>query len=167
MPNVGYGWFIAKANGRDIHHINGRSPGWAAQADYYVDDDVTVVVLANSYISVTTQIARAVGAIYFQAPVQPMPALKPDPLNGRQAAALIGGYQFGPDYYVPNALITIRSNGGHLEAAIGEHGSYPLVQISPTRFLIRSFWVPAEFTIGPDGRATEFTIDGRKGVRVR
>lgn len=166
MPNIGYGWFLSEANGRAIHHVNGRSPGFAAQADYYPAEGVTVIVLSNSYISVTTEIARAAGAIFFGAPVQPMVALSPDPLDPAAAAALAGAYQFGPDYYVPDALITVRSNGGHIEAMVGDYGPYAFVQISPTRFLIRSFWVPAEFTLGPDGSATELVIDGRRGVRV-
>ena len=65
-PNVGYGWFVTKANGRPLHHVNGRSPGFSAQADYYPDDDVSVVVLSNTYVSVTTEIARAVGAYIFR-----------------------------------------------------------------------------------------------------
>lgn len=166
MPNIGYGWFLTRANGRDIHHINGRSPGFAAQADYYVADDLTVIVLANTYISVTTDIARAVGALVMGQPVKPMPELKPEPLTPEQASALVGDYQFGPDYYVPDALITVRNNGGHLDTMVGEYGPYPLVQITPTRFLIRSFWVPAEFTVDPNGRASELVIDGIKGVRA-
>ncbi|MGI8704912.1 MAG: serine hydrolase domain-containing protein [Sphingomicrobium sp.] len=164
---AGYGWFLSKANGRDIHHINGRSPGFAAQADYYVADDVTVIVLANTYISVTTDIARAVGALVFGTPFEPMPALRPEPLDAARIAALTGAYQFGPDYYVPDALIMVRAQDGHLEAMVGDYGPYPFVQISPTRFLIRSFWVPAEFTLGTDGRATGLSIDGRKGVRAQ
>jgi hypothetical protein len=31
---------------------------------------------------------------------------------------------------------------------------------------MRSFWIPADFTIGENGKATELTIDGRKGIRV-
>jgi CubicO group peptidase (beta-lactamase class C family) len=166
MPNTGYGWFLSQANGREIHHINGRSPGWAAQADHYVRDDVTVIVLANTYVSVTTEIARAVGGLLFQTPVKPMPDLKASPLDHRSLAAVTGAYQFGRDYYVPNALITVRGNNGHLEAMVGDYGPYPFIQISPTSFLIRSFWVPAEFTLGPNGRASELVIDGRKGTRV-
>lgn len=48
---------------------------------------------------------------------------------------------------------------------VGEFGPYPFIRITPNRFLIRSFWVPAEFTVGSDGRATALDIDGRKGVR--
>jgi CubicO group peptidase (beta-lactamase class C family) len=166
-PKVGYGWFLTDANGREVHHINGRSPGWAAQADYYVKDGVTVVVLANTYVSVTTEIARAVGALHFGEPVKPMPALSTDRLDPARAAALIGKYQFGPDYYVPNALISVRSANGHLEAMVGDYGPFAFVQISPTRFLIRSFWVPADFSLGADGEARELVIDGRKGVRIQ
>jgi hypothetical protein len=164
-PNVGYGWFLTNANGREIHHVNGRSPGFAAQADYYVKDRVSVVVLSNTYVSVTTDIARAVGAMYFGGPVKPMPALKANKLQPSQVAALAGQYQFGPDYYVPDALMTVRDREGHLEAVVGDY-VFPLVQISPSRFLMRSFWIPADFTIGENGKATELTIDGRKGIRV-
>lgn len=163
--NVGYGWFLTHANGREIHHANGRSPGFAAQADYYVKEGVSVVVLANTYVSVTTEIARAVGALYFGERVRAMPALKPDRLEPRHVAALVGKYQFGPDYYVPNALMTVRERGGFLETAVGEY-VFPLVQISPSRFLMRSFWIGADFTLGADGKATSLAIDERKGIRV-
>jgi CubicO group peptidase (beta-lactamase class C family) len=164
-PNVGYGWFLAKANKREIHHVNGRSPGFAAQADYYVKDGVSIVVLANTYVSVATEIARAVGAMYFGEPVKPMPALKPDRLQPSHVAALVGKYQFGDDYYVPNALMTVRARDGFLETAVGDY-VFPLIQINPSRFLMRSFWIAADFTVSADGKATELVIDGRKGVRV-
>jgi CubicO group peptidase (beta-lactamase class C family) len=164
-PGVGYGWFLAEANGREIHHINGRSPGFAAQADYYVEDDVAVVVLANPYVSVTTDIARAVGAMHFGQPVKPMPALLPGRLTRWQIEAVAGEYQFGADYFVPNARMIVRDRDGHLETTVGDQ-TFPLVQISPTRFLIRSFWIDADFSVGPDGRATAIVIDGRKGVRL-
>lgn len=164
--NVGYGWFLANANGREIHHANGRSPGFAAQADYYVEDRVSVVALANTYVSVTTHIARAVGALYFGEPVKPMPSLKPDRLKPQQVAALLGKYQFGPDYYVPNALMAVREQGGYLETVVGDY-VFPLVQVGPSRFLMRSFWIDADFTIRQNGKATSLVIDGRKGVRVQ
>ena len=163
--NAGYGWFLTKANGRALHHANGRSPGFAAQADYYPDDDVTVVVLANTYVSVTTDIARAVGAHLFGLPAKPMPALKAQPLPGSAIAALTGKYQFGPDYYVPNALVTVTAKAGQLEAMVDNYGPYSLVPITPTRFLMRSFWVPAEFALDERGRARQMAIDGIAGKR--
>jgi hypothetical protein len=103
--------------------------------------------------------------MYFGQPVEPMPALKPGPLAAAQVQKLVGDYQFGADYFVPNALMSIRERDGYLEAAVGDQ-TFPLVQISPSRFLLRSFWIVADFTIGPNGKASELVIAGRKGSRV-
>lgn len=165
-PNVGYGWFITKANKRDLHHINGRSPGFAAQADYYVADGVTVIVLSNTYVSVTTPIARAIGAIYFGEPVTPLPALRSDRVAASTIAAISGTYQFGPDYYVPNARIRVQARRNEVEAVTEGYSTSPLVPIDDTHFLLRSFWVPADFALRADGRAIEMSIDGFKGRRI-
>lgn len=166
-PNVGYGWFLTTANGRTLHHINGRSPGWAAQADYYVDDGVTVIVLSNIYSSVTTPIARAVGALYFGAPHEPLPELSAVPPSPESAAPLLGRYRLGPDYYVPNQLLTIvRGPDGHLAAVPQEGAPIPLVPIGPRRFIMRPYWIEAEFEAGPDGRVSAIRIDRFRGARV-
>jgi CubicO group peptidase (beta-lactamase class C family) len=165
--NAGYGWFMTEANGKAIHHINGRSPGWAAQLDHYVDEDVTVVVLSNTYSSVTTPIARGVGAIYFDLPPNPMPALRPQALSPDESARLVGTYKFGADYYVPNSIVTITARGGHIQAEYPSgYPASPYMPISPTSFIIRPFWMPAEFVIAADGKASELVIDGFRGARV-
>lgn len=166
--NVGYGWFVTEANGKQIHHINGRSPGWSAQLDHYVDEDVTVVVLSNTYSAVTTPIARAVGAIYYGQQPKPMPALKSQPLSDVEADRLTGTYRFGPDYYIPDSIVTITSKAGYIQAEYpSDYPASPYVPISPTKFIVRPFWMPAEFVIGPDGKAAELVLDGFKGLRVR
>lgn len=165
-PNVGYGWFLTQANGKPLHHINGRSPGWAAQLDHYIDEDLTVVVLSNVYSSVTTSIARGVGAHAMGTPVQPMPALRSGPLKPEELQPLLGTYRFGADYYIPNSTVTIVEQGGQIQA---EYSSgYPpsaYIAITPTKFIVRPFWMPAEFVIGPDGRASELVLDGFRGRR--
>ncbi|MDQ3144036.1 MAG: hypothetical protein M3Q57_04055, partial [Pseudomonadota bacterium] len=103
---------------------------------------------------------------YFGEPVAPMPAIRSDSVSAPALAAITGTYQFGPDYYVPNAKVRIQADEGQVEAAI-EGTTYALVPIDDTRFLIRSFWVPADFTLGPAGRALEMRIDGFKGRRIR
>ncbi|MBA3527521.1 MAG: serine hydrolase [Pseudomonadota bacterium] len=166
-PNAGYGWFMTKANGKEIHHLNGRSPGWAAQLDHYVNEDVTVVVLSNTYNSVTTPVARGVGAIYFGLPPEPMPALRPEPLTSAEAERLVGTYKFGPEYYVPNSTVTITTEDGHIQAEYPSgYPASPYVSISSTKFIVRPFWMPAEFVIGADGKATGLVLDGFRGTRV-
>lgn len=165
-PNVGYGWFLTEANGKEIHHVNGRSPGWAAQLDHYVNEDVTVVVLSNTYNSVTTPVARGVGALFFGLPAKPMPAIRPGPLTSAEVARLIGTYEFGPDYYIPNSAVIITGSGGHIQAEYPSgYPASPYVQISPTNFIVRPFWMPAEFVIGADGKAAELVLDGFRGKR--
>ena len=165
-PNSGYGWFLTQANGKAIHHINGRSPGWAAQLDHYVAEDITVVVLSNLYSSVTTPIARATGAIYFGAEPEPMPALRTEPLSEDETARLEGTYRFGADYYVPNSTITITAKDGQIQAEYpSDYPASPYVPVTPTSFIVRPFWMPAEFVIGPGGKASELVIDGFRGLR--
>ena len=166
-PNVGYGWFVTRANGRPIHHINGRSPGWAAQADHYFDDGVTVIVLSNIYAGVTTPIARAVGAIHFGLPHEPLPSLAAEPPAPAAAAALVGTYRLGADYYVPNQLLTVAAGAdGHLSATPDAGSPTGLIPIGPNRFLMRAFWMEMEFVPGADGRAAEIRIEQFRGPRV-
>jgi CubicO group peptidase (beta-lactamase class C family) len=164
--NAGYGWFLSEANGRAVHHVNGRSPGWAAQLDHYVADDVTVVVLSNIYSSVTTPIARAVGAMVFDAPVTPLTAVRSEPLSAGEIGALTGTYRFGPDYYVPDSAITIVERDGRIEAEYST-GYTPsgYIPVSATEFIVRPFWSSAKFVLGDDGRATALVIDGFTGHR--
>jgi CubicO group peptidase (beta-lactamase class C family) len=168
LPNVGYGWFLTKANNRKLHHINGRSPGWTAQVDYYPEEEVTVIVLSNLYISVTTPVARSVAALYFGTPVEPMPQLSAEKPLPQAVAPLLGTYQFGPDYYVPNARIEIVSDNGHIAGRyVGL--SYPPFGFVPTgkgKFLVRSFWMPAEFISDETGRVTELKLDRFGGKKV-
>lgn len=166
-PGVGYGWFLTKANNRELHHINGRQPGWSAQADYYVNDGVSVIVLSNLYISVTTPIARALGALYFGEPYEELPAISAQPLTKKQAAALVGTYQLGPDYYVPNQRMTIVNDEGHLFAAVDGAPPAALLPITPTSFIVRPYWIKADFVPAKDGRAREMVVDGFHGARVK
>ena len=168
FPNIGYGWFLTEAHGRQLHHSNGRSPGWSAQVDHYVKDEVSVVVLSNLYVSVTTPVARAVGAIYFGEPWEPLPQLSAQKPAAGTIAPLLGTYQFGPDYYAPNVKIRIVENNGELG---GEYVgvNYPPFSFIPTadgNFLIRSFWMPAEFIKAADGRVTELRMEDFRGRRV-
>jgi CubicO group peptidase (beta-lactamase class C family) len=164
--NAGYGWFLSEANGKQIHQINGRSPGWAAQLDHYVADDVTVVVLSNVYSSVTTPIARAVGALHFGEVPATMPALRAEPLTPAKAMRLVGSYRFGADYYVPNSTVTITEKNGYIQAEYpSDYPASAYIPVTDTQFIVRPFWMPAEFILGADGKASELVLDGFKGKR--
>jgi CubicO group peptidase (beta-lactamase class C family) len=166
-PNVGYGWFITRANKRDIHHINGRSPGWAGQYDYYVAEGVSVIVLSNSASSVTTPIARAVGAMVFGEPHEAFPNLTAT-LDRAAIPPLLGSYRFGKDYYVPGSLVDVVERDGvlYLETKDVAPAS-ALIPAGKNRFIWRPYWSEVEFVLGTDGRAGELVIDSFTGKRER
>jgi CubicO group peptidase (beta-lactamase class C family) len=168
FPNIGYGWFLTEAHGRRLHHINGRSPGFTAQVDHFVEEDVTVIVLSNLYISVTTPIARAVSALWFGKPVEPLPPLTAQKLTRERIRGLLGTYQFGADYYVPNSKVRIvERDGGIAGEYVGtDYPPFAFTATSDGRFLIRSFWMPAEFEAGTDGRAAALKLGPFSGDRV-
>jgi hypothetical protein len=101
----------------------------------------------------------------FNEPVTPMPAIRPDRISASALGAIAGTYRFGPDYYVPNASVQVRSVDGHVQAVVNGSDRFAMVPIDDTHFLLRSFWVPADFRLGPDGRAVEMQIDGFRGQR--
>lgn len=165
-PNVGYGWFLTQANNREIRHINGRQPGWAAQLDHYVADDVTIVVLSNTYSSVTTPIARAVGGMFFGEPYERFPNLSPPRPPAERIATLTGAYQFGPDYYVPNARMTMVNHDGDLFAEMEGQSPAAFIPLGGNRFMIRPYWVEAEFLFGENGQVSGLRIGTFTGARI-
>ncbi len=60
----GFGWFIERRDGhRSIHH-DGSWQGFETAIDRYVDDQLTVVVLANLADAKPGEITRHVAEIY-------------------------------------------------------------------------------------------------------
>lgn len=166
-PNVGYGWFVVEKGGRTRHHINGRLPGCAAQVTYYVEDQLTVMVLSNISSSVTSPAAIAIGAMYFGEEYSPMPTFRRAPLSAEEAARVVGSYQFGADYYVPNSKVIIVNRGGFLHAEYPSgYPASPLLTVSGFSYIARPFWSTYEFVPGADGRAVELIIDTARGART-
>ncbi|MGZ4808122.1 MAG: hypothetical protein ACXVJT_10990 [Thermoanaerobaculia bacterium] len=50
-------------NGHRSVYISGSSPGFKAQFERFIDDDVAVIVLSNVYIASPSQIARDIRTI--------------------------------------------------------------------------------------------------------
>jgi CubicO group peptidase (beta-lactamase class C family) len=134
-----YGWFIRKRSGHRSMSSNGRSPGFTAELDRFPDDDVTIIVLSNSYATVSQDpIAESIAAIVFgQTPSVPEMRATPIPQSILESDA--GDYQYGPEYFVPNAKFTLSAEPGYLLLQLG-NSRMPLVPLSPTDFLERNFF---------------------------
>jgi CubicO group peptidase (beta-lactamase class C family) len=134
-----YGWFIRKRFGHRVISSNGRSPGFTAELDRYQDDDVTIIVVSNSYATVSQDpIADSIAAIVFG---QPPLALEMRAVAIPQSTldSYAGDYQYGPDYFVRNARFTVSAETGCLLLQLGNSRT-PLVPLSPTDFLDRNFF---------------------------
>jgi CubicO group peptidase (beta-lactamase class C family) len=104
--SYGFGVFVAQAKGRrEISH-NGRIHGYSAQASYYPDSDITVVVLANTESLVAERVEKAISRrILGLSPPQLPPLTSPDP---SLVARLVGTYFDGP------ISVPVEQDGGQV-----------------------------------------------------
>lgn len=138
-PNNRYGWYFYKRLGHRLMAGKGRAPGFTAELDRFPDDDVTIILLSNSYSTVSQDpIAEALAAIVFG--LQPAPvAVHPVAIQRSTLAACAGTYQYGPDYFVPNAKFTLTPEEGFLLLELGD-SRLPVVPVSENDFLERNFF---------------------------
>jgi hypothetical protein len=97
-----------------------RSPGFTAELDRYADDDVTVIVLSNSYATASQDpIADSIAAIVFgQSRSDPEMRAVTAPQSILESYS--GEYQYEPDYFVPNAKFAVTAADGYLLLELGE-----------------------------------------------
>jgi len=135
-----YGWYIGKRFGHRIMAGKGRSPGFAAELDRFPDDGVTIIVLSNSYSTVSQDpIAQGLTAIVFGQQPPAAPTMHPVAVSPSTLASYAGRYQYGPDYFAPNAVFSLTPETGYLLLQLGDLHS-PLVPLSTTDFLERNFF---------------------------
>ena len=152
-----FGWFNRKRGARRVMSSNGRSPGFTAQLDRFPDDDVTVIVLSNSYATVSQDpIAAGLAAIVFGEQPEKLPAMRAVAVPRTTLASYAGQYQYGPDYFVPNAKFTLTVDGGAMLLELGSFRT-PLVPVSATEFLERNFLGQVVFSLAAGGKVDGMT----------
>jgi len=150
-----YGWEMRERAGRKVMGVGGRSPGFIANVDYFLDDGTCIAILTNSYSSVGQVIADDLASIVAGRRVTAPPITYARPTRGR-LAAYTGRYRLPDDYYDPNATITIRDLGDYLE---GEWSSGFASVIYPTGrddFVDRTNWAMVHFERDADGHVAGF-----------
>ena len=160
FPHVGYGWFVRDRFGSKEIHINGRSPGFGSYWGRSVDAGVTVIVLGNIYNSVSTPIGRDLIAMVLGEDVEPA-SIRSDPPDPALLAELVGSYQFGPDFYAPDAVVTFYVRDGHLFS-----GRSWIMPTTGSVFVHRTYWSDLEFLRDAAGKVTRLSYDGFVGQRI-
>lgn len=160
FPHNGYGWFIRERFGSPEVHINGRSPGFGTYWGRSVDNDVTVIVLNNIYNSIPTQIGRDLIAMVLGEPFEP-PSIRSSPPDPALVAGVLGTYQFGPEFYAPNAKVIVHAQDGHL---FDEYGW--LMPTDGPGFVHRIYGSTLSFQRDESGKVTGLQYDDYVGRRI-
>ena len=158
-PGNNYGWFVRKKRGLLAIGSNGRSPGFTSSVEYYPGQDLTVIVLSNSYSPVSQSpisddlAALAIGELA-RSPAPPS-AIH---LQAKDIQAIAGDYEFDQDYYRPNAKISIHTRGNALVLDWGNNFESAMIPVSPTEFIERQFWSMVRLL--PDRSGFTYTSSG-------
>ena len=132
---------------------NGRSPGFTATLQRYIDDLVTVIVLANTYSTATqAPIAADLAALALGQTVAPPPGLVPISVGDPALAVFEGTYTGGDDFFFPGTTLTVTRGTGYLMMHWSTQADSTLVPVAPNEFLDRSFWARVRFARDADGK---------------
>jgi CubicO group peptidase (beta-lactamase class C family) len=157
-PGNRYGWYMQKRVGHRLMAAKGHSPGFTAELDRYPDDDVTIILLNNSYGTASQDpIATGLAAIVFGQQTPPSTAIQPVTIPPSVFESYAGQYQFGADYFTPNAKFTLTAKSGFLLMQVGEFHT-PLVPVSQTDFLERTYFGRLVLTKDAEGNLSGLTI---------
>ena len=134
----GYGWTVRKHFDRRVTAMTGRSPGFTSSLERFIDDDVCIVMAANTYSGITQSMADDLAAIVFGEKYEGLHS--PIKIGPSILDSYVGRYQFGPDFtYNPGATVTVEKNGDQLLMQIAGGGTTYLIPQSETRFVDRLF----------------------------
>ena len=153
-----YGWYTWNSRlGHRLLAAKGHGPGFTAELDRFPDDDVTIIVLSNSYETASQHpITDALAAIVFGQQLPPTTPMRTAAIPESLLASYAGQYQYGQDYFDPNAKFTLTAEAGYLLMKIGDRQA-SLVPVSETAFLERTFFGHFEMTKDAAGRVTGLT----------
>jgi len=153
-----YGWYIWNQRlGHRLIAAKGHTPGFTAELDRYPDEDVNIILLCNSYGTASQHpVSEALEAIVFGQEIPPTTPQHAVALPQTLLASYAGQYQYGPDFFDPNAKFTLTAKDGFLLMQL-EDGHAPLVPLSETEFLERKFFGRIVMSKDAQGNVTGLT----------
>jgi len=151
----GYGWFVRKQAARPAVVINGRSPGYTSSLQRFVNDNVCIILVANTYSGITQAMADDLASLVFGEKVKTLQAVPK--LDRVELDRYVGTYQFGPDFsYNPSVTVRVRRDGNDLALSIGDDDAFLLPQPGD-KFLDRLYGGVVQFALDSQGRVTSLS----------
>lgn len=138
---VGYGWMKGenKRFGEVAYYMNGRAPGFASFVLYLPRAGLTVVALSNIYSSATTILGYDIAALSMGLPYESLHFRDPAP-DSAELKSCEARFQFGADFYQPNALVALIANRRELSMRWPDGSISPLIPVSRDHFIDRTYW---------------------------
>jgi D-alanyl-D-alanine carboxypeptidase len=160
---VGYGWFKSenKRFGEVAYYMNGRAPGFASFVLYLPRAQTTVVVFSNIYSSATTPIGYDIAALSLGLPYERF-QFDRNPSRA-ELASCAGKFQFGPDFYQPNAEISVLVEGKEISLRWPSGDLSPLIPLGHDHFLDRSYWEEVKVQRNTSGKPSVLMYDHFQG----
>jgi CubicO group peptidase (beta-lactamase class C family) len=164
--SYGFGWRVDAVAGHKRVHHSGTMPGFRATMHRYVDDKLTVIVLANAGNADPDSIARLIAESYVPGLVEPRPAapqrtaITVDP---KTFDAYVGRYQ-------PNPAITVTvSREGDKLMFESAGGKAELLPESENTFFSNALPMTFSFVKDDTGKVTHLILlnNGREAGRAR
>ena len=110
----GFGWELDTVGGHKLVHHGGTLPGFRSEIARFVEDKLTVVVLANGNNAEPGSMALEVAAVYIAGLIPERTVARVDP---KTFDAYVGQYQANP-----SAVLTVTREGDKLMAQQGSSG---------------------------------------------
>lgn len=150
--NYGFGLFVSTENGHKVISHGGGIEGFNAEVNYYPDDKLTVVTLANINGPEAGEIAKDLAAVAHNVTVTLPNERKAMTLAPSVLQAYVGDYTLGP------ATMTISLQGDQLYAQLTAQPKYPIYAEAETKFFWKIVDAEVEFEKDASGKVTKAVL---------
>ncbi|KAB1076002.1 serine hydrolase [Methylobacterium planeticum] len=141
----GFGWYIGQSHGHRLWSHGGGINGFLTIKDTYPDDELTVLVLANTETAPVQAMAREIAALWFRIPDPGTEIVLEPEIMDRYA----GRYRLAP-----GRLLTLAREGDHLVAQITGEAALPFLPEGDRTFVSKARNARITLDTEPDGRPT-------------
>lgn len=164
LKDYAFGLAAQKKAGHDVIGHGGGINGFNSQLAYYPEDQVTLVALSNLNGPGADAIVDKLGALTHGGEIVLPSERKSVAVPTEVLAKYVGTYELRPGF---NLWFFVR-DGQLISQATGQ-AEFPLVAVSPTRFVPTAFEAELEFQLDGDGKVTGLIHEqnGRKNSAKR
>lgn len=148
----GFGWALGNVRGHRVREHGGAWQGFKSFIARYIDDKLTVIVLANLAQANPATLAKGIAALYIPE-LQPV-ARKEIQVDPKVFDALVGQYEIRPGF-----ILTVTSEEGKLMVQPTGQAKAQLFPESETAYFFKIVDAQITFVKGADGKVAHLVLN--------